>query len=661
MITDINSLISNQGKTSSTQTTTTSNVGSIAKLSSELKLIDGLHAIQITSVKNAQSDHGNKQLIGITRNDQQQYTLINDKPNQQIQAGDKGSLNVAGNQVSLTIASQRPNQTSSNTQQPLPSQTTGSSTTPQPSISYASPSSSATINTSSPNTNTPTNNQTYTNQTRSDVANKSTITSQQATTIAQVVVASRPITLTVIRSNTSATHQANTSPAKPYGIPQQANTNNTQDIAQKTTSRLESPTSQLNKTTEAVAKASTSQPQANNLKVNSLTNNSASINEVSAINQPLTNTPPEQTQPLATERNTQTNVQSGYVQPLNTASASTVSSTNATQLQTNFSVVVSDGKEEFILNTQHPIKEGEKLTVVIDKQGQMQLYPAEKTSSTTTTLTESLRQTLPKQITPQEFLSMIRQLNTLSQSGVALPEKVAGALEQLVKQLPNIQNLTQSGEGIKQAIQNSGLFSENNLAKNMNIATDFKLNLSRLDVANQDVARQANVTGVQAANSHQALNLVAGAIERITTNQVRNLIENAQQDGSILPLSVEIPIKDGRSTSVVNINIDQDKSGNNEDIEPHKRRWLVQLKFDFEETGRFEARTSIQDKKVGIIFAVEEADTERLIREHLDELRTSLRNRQVEIETLDCFRANLQTQSNQYQEQKQQRLIDVRT
>lgn len=268
---------------------------------------------------------------------------------------------------------------------------------------------------------------------------------------------------------------------------------------------------------------------------------------------------------------------------------------------------------------------------------------------------------MPKQITAQELVSMVRQLHTLSQSGAALPEKVATALDQLVKQLPNLQTLTQTSEGVKQAILSSGLFSESNLAKSTNLTTDFKLNLSRLEGASVEAFKQAAPSVGTTTSSQQAMQLVTGAIERITTSQVRHLIENAQQDGSVLPLSVEIPIKDGRTTSIVNLKIDQDKSDKDNNIEPHKRRWLVQLKFDFEETGRFEARASVQDKKVGVIFAVEDPSTEKIIRERLDELRTNLRNKHVEIETLDCFRATLQDKPNQYKEDKPQRLIDVRT
>ncbi|SBS24848.1 Flagellar hook-length control protein FliK [Marinomonas aquimarina] len=607
MITDINSLVSGQERTSTSSTSSTANLGALAKLSSELKLIDGLHPIQITSVKNTQSSNGQQQLIGVTRSDQQQYTLVNHKPSSHLQAGDKGTLNVAGNQVTLTVANQRP------TQAPTSSMQTSSPAT------ATSPGTTANSNTAQPSssvsTGNTTNNLTNVIQNRTTGASytPSQVTTQQAQTIAQVAIASRPIVLTVISSQ-AATSQA------AYNTVSQAPAKATTNAAPISAPHSATPNTQAASGTTSTASANPS----NTAHVTS-TATQTHTNQVTAQNVAQANTRPSP-QPAAT-----------------------------------FSAVVSDGNEQFTLNTQHPLQAGEKLTVIVDKQGQMQLYPVERNSTTATTLTEGLKQTLPKQITPQEFVGMIRQLNTLVQQGATLPEKVATALEQLVKQLPSLQNLTQSSDSIKQAIQNSGLFSEHNLANKTNLVSDLKLNLSRLEGANLESSKQASVTGVQATNSQQAMNLVAGAIERITTNQVRHLIENAQQDGSILPLSIEIPIKDGQSTSVVNLKIDKDASDKEADVEPHKRRWLVQLKFDFEETGRFEARASVQDKKVGVLFAVEDPNTEQMIRQRLDELRTSLRNKQVEIETLDCFRAKLDEQPKAYQEPSQRRLIDVRT
>ena len=601
MITDINSLVSGQGKTSTAPTTSTANLGALAKLSSELKLIDGLHPIQITSVKNAQTTSGNQQLIGITRSDQQQYTLVNNKPSPSLQAGDKGTLNVSGNQASLTVFNQRP------------AQTTNVVTQPQIPSPAANPTSSASSSTAMPASSVAgQQNLTNATQNTSMTSNPAPVSPQQAQTIAQVAIASRPIILTVIGSNTP--------------LPKTTTTPSLQSQTSSTNSNISTsrPTSPSN--AQATNSAAVPAPASTTPVVNKTTINPTLITQVS---------PQETRFPLPQTANT---------------------GANAT-----FSAVVTDGNEQFTLNTQHPLKVGETLTVMVDKQGQLQLYPTERPSPTATTLTEGLKQTLPKQISPQEFVSMIRQLNHLAQSGTALPEKVAVALEQLVKQLPNLQSLTQSSEGIKQAIQNSGLFSEHNLSQKTNLTSDLKLNLSRLEGANLEISKQANTTGPQATHSQQAMSLVAGAIERITTSQVRHLIENAQQDGSILPLSIEIPIKDGQSTSVVNLRIDKDASDKDKEVEPHKRRWLVQLKFDFEETGRFEARASIQDKKVGILFAVEAPTTEQMIRQRLDELRDNLRSKQVEVETLDCFRAKLNDKPNQYQEPTQQRLIDVRT
>ena len=628
MITDINSLVSGAGKPASSQSSATSSIGTIAKLNSELKLIEGMQSVQITSVKNAQTSSGNSQLIGVTRNNQQQLTLINDKPSPNLHAGDKGTINVTGNQVTLTV-NIATKDSSTHTQTP----TSNAPHSTQTSASSSTPTSSSTQSNTAPTQQTLTAKPSPSAATY-QAANSPAI--QQAKTVAQVAIASRPITLTVISSSAEL--------AQPSGA------NNAV-------------------TDKAPSMSVQSVPTA--IPTSKTTTSANTITPPTQTTATLTNTTAA---PTHTEKNTATSsmnstmsasLQNAATNPSNTAksAAAPLQTSSITQTQVNYSAVVSDGEEQFTLTTKHPLKPGDTLNVIVDKQGQLQLYPTERTNTTATTLTEGLKQTLPKQVTPQEFISLIRQLSTLSQAqnATTLPEKLSAAIDQLVKQLPNIQSLTQSSDGIKQAIQNSGLFSENNLANKANLVSDLKLNLSRLEGVNNELSKQAPVTNNLSANSsQQALNMVAGAIERITTSQVRHLIESAQQDGSILPLTVEIPIKDGQSTSIVNLRIDKDDS-DNETQEPHKRRWLVQLKFEFEETGRFEARASVQDKKVGVLFAVEDASTEQMIRERLDDLRANLRARDVEIETLDCFRAKLNPQPNQYQETSNKRLIDVRT
>ena len=639
MITDINSLVSGQGKASSAQSSSTASLGNLAKLSSELKLINGLNSIQITSVRNAQTSNGTQQLIGVSSpNSQQQFTLVNNQPSPAFQAGDKGTLSVSANQATLTVPT--PQSSTSTSAQTVSNNrvgyNTGQQATPSFNQSSAQTAQTSSANVHSSNTTLISSSSTQATTNNASSASQGAVSQntsvQQAQTIAQVAIASRPITLTVISSDAIT-------------LPQQGTSNNNTASASASASA---------KTINAPS--SISQPVA-----------TANTTVTPSRQDGASNTQPSNVQPTpsiaATKPNTPSNLPNASVIPATPSNTTNnaITAPTAQPAAANFSAIVSDGNEQFKLTTQHPLTPGEKLTVVVDKQGQMQFLPPEKTNAPPVTLSDGLRQSMPKQITAQELVSMVRQLHTLSQSGAELPEKVATALDQLVKQLPNLQTLTQTSEGVKQAILSSGLFSESNLAKSTNLTTDFKLNLSRLEGASVEASKQAAPSVGTTTSSQQAMQLVTGAIERITTSQVRHLIENAQQDGSVLPLSVEIPIKDGRTTSIVNLKIDQDKSDKDNNIEPHKRRWLVQLKFDFEETGRFEARASVQDKKVGVIFAVEDPSTEKIIRERLDELRTNLRNKHVEIETLDCFRATLQDKPNQYKEDKPQRLIDVRT
>ncbi|MFD1384229.1 flagellar hook-length control protein FliK [Rhodanobacter aciditrophus] len=546
MITDINSLISGQGKTNSTQTNSPS-IGALAKLSSELKLIQGMQPIQITSVQNSQSANGQTaQLISVTQNNQQRLTLVNQEANPNIKAGDRGVLNVAAQSATLTVT---PSSTA-NTSSRGPYGSSANSATGSVNNSTQTPQQVPSGNSQSSNTGTTTQ------------APQPLIATQTSAKItAQVAIASQPIQLTVLQTSANSTSS-----------------------------------------TGATSAATTAQP-------------------AQAGQQPST--------------------------------APTTPSPN------QFSATVTDGKETFTLNTRHPLQPGDTLSVVVDKQGKLQFLPQTTSTPTQATITEGLKQSLPKQITPQEFTTMLRQLTTMAQSGSQLPERVSQALEQLIRQLPNLQSLTQSPDSLKQALQTSGTFSERNLSTNTLVPQDLKLNLTRLDGATNDPKTVSQLNSASSTQT-QVLNQVAGAIERITTHQLRNIVENVQQDGQNLPLSIELPIKDGRSTSLVNIRIDRDNS-QDQDVEPHNRRWLVQLKFEFEETGKFEARVSVQDQKVGVIFAVEQAETEQLIRGKLDDLKESLRQKNVEIETMDCFRAQLKEPSKSPYDSPSTRLIDVRT
>ena len=150
---------------------------------------------------------------------------------------------------------------------------------------------------------------------------------------------------------------------------------------------------------------------------------------------------------------------------------------------------------------------------------------------------------------------------------------------------------------------------------------------------------------------------IANAIERITTSQLRHFSDPSQINTPTYPLHIELPIKNGQVPSFVQIEIDKDAS--TEEQPKQDRRWLVKLKFDFEETGRFDARASIQANKVGILFAAEDPETVQKLQKNLSTLKQQLKDKDIEVERLDAFQAKLDKEKTNIV--KTQSLIDVRT
>ena len=194
MITDIHSLVSNQAK-GMTPTSSTSNLGALSKLSSELKFMEGMHPVKITSVQNAPTATGSSQLIGISRNDQQQFTLINTKPNATIQAGDTALLKIASNQsASLAVQAQAATPTASST-----AVYPQSSSKPQ---TYSAPTKAADTNMISQTTSG--------NSTASQRATPLQNVASSAKVITDITIASRPISLTAISASIASTGSSTT-------------------------------------------------------------------------------------------------------------------------------------------------------------------------------------------------------------------------------------------------------------------------------------------------------------------------------------------------------------------------------------------------------------------------------------------------------------------
>ncbi|MCV2401366.1 flagellar hook-length control protein FliK [Marinomonas sp. C2222] len=371
--------------------------------------------------------------------------------------------------------------------------------------------------------------------------------------------------------------------------------------------------------------------------------------------------PSSQTTNISTSAGQQVNIPNEAVNKANTPIASSqtnnlVSATANNMTPSNahgpsYLATVTDGKTEFHLVSQNELKRGEVIRVFVDANNNLQVLPSKNQSEVTPPQFEALKQSLPKKLPFNDMSQLIKALHTVSESP-ALPTQTQAALGQLLRGIPNLNELTRSPDNMKQAIQNSGLFSESSLLKNntSQLADDFKLNLSRV----KEVQESSGALRLGSIPTEQ----IANAIERITTSQLRHFPEVNQNTATIYPLHIELPIKNGAFQELVQIEINQDSGTENE--QKQERRWLVKLKFDFEETGRFEARSSIQGNKVSVIFVAEERETIQKLQQNMEKLSSQLKSKDIEVERLDTFQAQL-TNIQKAAQQQRKPLIDVRT
>lgn len=330
---------------------------------------------------------------------------------------------------------------------------------------------------------------------------------------------------------------------------------------------------------------------------------------------------------------------------LTVLSATSQTNTNG---QTQYSAQVSDGQNHFTITSQTSVKKGDVLRVFVDNKNQLQVLPSNSSQASNLTI-EALKHSLPKQLSASEMAQLLKQLQSIQHSTTApLPPKVQQALTQLIQNLPNIDTLTQSPNAMKQALQTSGQFAESLLKNNHPLAAaDLKLNLSRLNTTHQETSSIKPFPTDQIAN----------AIERISTNQLRHFADSNQSYAQMFPMHIDLPIKEGQQNHLVQLDIDQDAS--TKELPKEERRWLVKLKFDFEETGRFDTRLSIQGNKVGIVFAAEQKATQTAIRQHMEELKQKLREKDIDVERLDVFQSKLK--DDPPVKPKNTTLIDERT
>lgn len=617
MISDILSMMNPSQSKQNANNITLDNTGTLAKLSNEIKLIENLSLIKFQGSETLHFQGKAVQLLNAT-GIQHPFSLINTGLPIDVSDLKSAQLNKTNTfQVSLALTKEAlPNQTQQITNPPQTKQIENlilaSRVVNLTVLSTTNPTNVLPANSSATNhLQPPTNSLLAGSQT-----NQTTINSAQINTIQT-------------NSSLANTASADTAQINRLQVTSTSKANNQQTLSAQVnaSSKNASAISPQNHTSQNIT------PPSNTIPVHNTQTGNASMN--TPIYTPLAENTP------------QTNATASSVPSQNTPQSSIPINSNQTHL-----VTVSDGKTEFPIISQTELKRGDVIRVLVDANNNMQVLPAKADSTNASPQIEALKQSLPKQLQLNDMSQLIRQLQTLSEAPSSnVSTQTQQALKQLIQSLPSLPSLTTSPDTMKQAIQTSGVFSESLLMSNKVelLPADLKLNLNRLKDIQENIGalRLGNVPTEQIAN----------AIERITTSQLRHFSDPNQIGTQIYPLHIELPVRNGQAYHFVHIEINKDSD--NQQSEKQDRRWLVKLKFDFEETGRFEARTSIQGNKISIIFIAEEKDTLQKLQKNMPILKKQLNDKNIEVEKLDTFQSKLEDKNNTLV--KNQSLIDVRT
>lgn len=119
-----------------------------------------------------------------------------------------------------------------------------------------------------------------------------------------------------------------------------------------------------------------------------------------------------------------------------------------------------------------------------------------------------------------------------------------------------------------------------------------------------------------------------GALSRVRVNQ---LSHGGDEQSNVQTWTVELPIKDRHLIDVIALQITREGDKKNK---AHEARWIVTLAFDFDETGPFHAKVTVENKRVNVHMTAEHAQTAGRITQALPQLESSLINAGLSVHQL---------------------------
>jgi len=271
-----------------------------------------------------------------------------------------------------------------------------------------------------------------------------------------------------------------------------------------------------------------------------------------------------------------------------------------------YTLKLSDG-QLVRAHTKNELQPGQLLKLEVVKTGSVPelkiVWPERLAQTTQLNFQNVLRQILPKQVSLTDFTLALRQFANLTSEK---SNPISTAILQTLGTLPSKENLM-TAEGLKQGINNSGVFLEAKIAQQLTPQGDMKGQLLSLadtlqkTSLNQDsnpklVQALAYATADMLDQSNALLSKTEGAIARIVLDQLASLPQNNEPQGT---WQIGIPFTDSAHTDTVKLKITHEGKSNQEH---HQSNWSVVVELNPPGMGTVHCKINLIDNKVDTYF-----------------------------------------------------------
>ncbi len=311
------------------------------------------------------------------------------------------------------------------------------------------------------------------------------------------------------------------------------------------------------------------------------------------------------------------------------------------------SVKLQIGVARLIAETQISVKPGQTLILQVDKTGERPELSLLTRPTLQQLQAKALKSILPRQQPIPPLLEKLVQL-TAGTGNKVLPAGVKQAFQSLLARLPTIEN-PEFRSQFKEALLNSGLFTEARLISNSNHSGDLKLNLLRLirllqapvyqqSAAPQNGAQPARPQDAEALASNATLKLLNdlvkqfdAALARIQTNQLASL---PQEEAARQSWQFELPMLHGNKVDLLQILIKKDQAARSD---AEASSWSLTLQMNLPALGPMRIQLTLQGETVSTVIWAEQNNTTDLVKAHLSILRQAYETAGLEVKKLETY------------------------